>query len=530
MRAIDLYSGVGGWSLGLQMAGIQVVASYEWWDRAATTHRMNLGSEVHEVDIRALDVAAVPTDVDIVVGSPPCTQFSYSNRGGNGDIADGLKDIEKFLEIVDHVQPTYWAMENVPRVANILRHELGRGRSLHRFADLVEEIHVVNMADFGLPQRRRRMVAGRFPLEVLTAYADVLPQRTLGQILDAFADEPVKDPLYDIKLSVSEVTEHEPEARLTTEETRLNREAKAYHPVYNGMQFPDSLEQPARTVTALCTRVSRESIVIDAPEEPGYRRLTVRERATLQGFPITYQFFGNSYSDKLKLVGNALPPLMAYYLGLAMRGVPAESLAGDGTIQCDHHHPPEHPRNTPPPGSVSTYPKKRKFRAAIPHLRFGSGMRFELANRIESDAPSWEVRFYYGSSKRIRSLSLDKALTDRVLDASGANSGIRQILLDAASRWQSVSGDQLQAAWTHREAGPHPHDLVDDMGEVAVLLHNALLDSGDAELCEVVMSLLSPSAAGQRTKLSDNGRWIVAGVLAGSCFNASHGRPHNADR
>jgi len=143
-RAIDLYSGVGGWSLGLRMANIEIVSSYEWWSVAADTQRLNLGDRVTELDIRKLDLSELPTDIDIVVGSPPCTQFSYANRGGSGDIADGLKDVYKFLEVVEHVSPQYWVMENIPRVAGILERELSNGGQLVRFREIVDDIKVVD--------------------------------------------------------------------------------------------------------------------------------------------------------------------------------------------------------------------------------------------------------------------------------------------------------------------------------------------------------------------------------------------------
>ena len=105
VKAIDLYAGVGGWALGLRMAGLEITDSYEWWRPAITTHEKNLRSTVHDCNIRELDLSTLPNGVDVVVGSPPCTQFSFSNRGGTGDIADGLADIEKFLDIITYLRP-----------------------------------------------------------------------------------------------------------------------------------------------------------------------------------------------------------------------------------------------------------------------------------------------------------------------------------------------------------------------------------------------------------------------------------------
>ena len=137
--AIDLYSGIGGWTLGMKLSGINNVASFEWWGEANQTHNLNFNTNHKEVNIRELNVNEhlnFGKKIQFVVGSPPCTQFSFANKGGNGDIKDGLIDIVKFLEVVEHLKPKYWAMENVPRVAKILEKELNEG-SLKRFKNLV---------------------------------------------------------------------------------------------------------------------------------------------------------------------------------------------------------------------------------------------------------------------------------------------------------------------------------------------------------------------------------------------------------
>ena len=252
-KAIDLYSGIGGWTLGMKMSSVENVASYEWWSEANLTHNLNFGTDHEEVDIRKLSLEDLPEPgtVDFVLGSPPCTQFSYANRGGNGDIADGLKDIYKFLEVVNHLKPKYWAMENVPRVSKILKRELGIGGQLYRFRHLFTVNIIVNSADYGVPQSRKRMIAGDFPFELFNAYKAVTPTRTLKAVLDALKEDVVTDPIFGIELPASEVTDNYFEEPLSPEEERINREAKTYHPVYNKMSFPDQLTRPSRTVTAM---------------------------------------------------------------------------------------------------------------------------------------------------------------------------------------------------------------------------------------------------------------------------------------
>ncbi len=189
-RAIDLYSGVGGWSLGLKMAGIDVVAAYDYWDQANLTFKKNLGLTPANVDLRRSSANEFPTDIDYVVGSPPCTRFSYSNRGGNGDLQDGLQDLRVFLEVVRMTRPNHWVMENVPRVAKILKKGARKGGSLHEFEDLVEVITVIDMSDYGLPQRRRRMLAGSFPLELLKSYSGKEVAPTLGKVIASLRTSP----------------------------------------------------------------------------------------------------------------------------------------------------------------------------------------------------------------------------------------------------------------------------------------------------------------------------------------------------
>lgn len=87
-KAIDLYSGIGGWTLGLKMSSIDVVASYEWWSEANNTHNMNFDTLNKDINIRTMpfDMLQKPGTIDFIVGSPPCTQFSFANKGGGGNL------------------------------------------------------------------------------------------------------------------------------------------------------------------------------------------------------------------------------------------------------------------------------------------------------------------------------------------------------------------------------------------------------------------------------------------------------------
>jgi hypothetical protein len=85
------------------------------------------------------------------------------------------------------------------------------------------------------------------------------------------------------------------------------------------MQFPDSVDRPSRTIAATAAKASRASIVIQDERIGGkYRAPTLRECASLQGFPISYQFWASGRDDKQRLVGNAVPPPLARALAVAI--------------------------------------------------------------------------------------------------------------------------------------------------------------------------------------------------------------------
>lgn len=527
-RAIDLYSGVGGWSLGLRLAGIDVIASYEHWGPANETNFKNNQHQAQTVDIRRLALDELPTDIDIVVGSPPCTQFSFSNRGGSGDLNDGLVDIVRFLTIVDHLKPPVWAMENVPRVASILTKELKEGGRLHRFAHLGLEPHIVNMEDFGLPQRRRRCVAGNFDFDLLKTY-ELRCAPTLGSVVRALAEDPVIDPIYNISIPGDDLFDHDIEAALNQEEVRINRASKTLHPVYNSMPFPDPLDRTVRTITATCTRVSRESIIVaDPSRDGGYRRLSIRERATLQGFPITFQFYGANHGQKLRMVGNAIPPSFAYLMANTFKGVTAQHFVPITEAATGLTAPTPKPDVTMVDSAGAKYPGTRTFRFAIPSLRLKSGVRFELANLGQDAERGWRVAFWFGTSKDIRGLRLAPEVAKRVIRTlpASARAAISDRLAALERTLDNADLDNMQKLWSHRGPGStRPFMLLDELdvaGEAIQEMLTPFKSAVSRVLHDVILMQYAEGVSGLPglAKLDRNAVLILSGIIVGSMANA----------
>lgn len=529
MRAVDLYSGVGGWSLGLALAGIEVVASYERFEPANETNRLNNRHNAFKADIRTMNLDDLPDDIDLVVGSPPCTQFSYSNRGGGGDLTDGLKDIARFLTIVRHLRPTFWAMENVPRLAAILKKELAAGGALAEFADLNAAVEIVNMEDWGLPQRRKRCIVGNVNFDLMRAYSAGVRSVSLGDVVGALQLPTVVDPVFGASMEATAITDHVAEEPLNEEEVRVNRSAKACHPVYNAMPFPDPLERSVRTITATCTRVSRESIVIASPETPGaFRRLTLRERASLQGFPLGFQFYGTSHGQKATMIGNAVPPVFSFYVGQACRQVEPEAVSRPSDVISLFMPPVVSVRDTKVETAGRRYPRDRTFRFSLPGFNFKSGVRFELSNRREKVPGKWNVAFFFGHSTSIQSLRLDagaEAVVMERLPKELANELASHA--DALRTFVSLADiKRMQDVWArHSPGGMRPFDFLDHLGGAGTKMADVLAQLSDAQanqvLGQIIFAQHGPSAIELPglSKLERHARSVIAGVLLGAIVN-----------
>ena len=517
LKAIDLYSGIGGWSLGLKLNGIEVIHSFEWWDQAVETANKNLGKSERTQDIREMSFSNLKNQkIDIVVGSPPCTQFSYSNRGGSGDLEDGIIDLYQFFKCIKVIKPKFWAMENVPRVANVLISESQKGGQLHEFKKIIDEgfVEVLNMREFGVPQKRQRCIASNINIELLKSYREFTKEVSLGDVLTSLSKNKIKDPNFKIikdKHSLSEMDKEEP---LNSEEERMNKDMKINHPVYNRMSFPEDENQPARTITATCTRVSRESLVIR--DKTKFRRLSVRERASIQGFPINYEFHGSSHSNKLKMIGNAIPPKFTYFIAAAMKGITPEKLVLPEKVTVPLKK--SIANKTIPDSQSKKYPKTRSFKFAIPDLNFKSGTRFELNNTKEK----FKCFFYYGDSKRIRELKLNKRLLNKLeVFVAEIDESLLKKFKKELKAIKQYDQKELQKAWSIKPStGTHPFQIVDLLNSIGNSIEELTADIEEEILLVSMKTIFVEKDQVGLKKVSEHYRKILCGLFICSYFNS----------
>jgi len=162
MKVVDLFCGAGGFSLGFEVLDdFEVIYAVDNDPSPLKTYRHNFpDTEVVEEDVKNVD--EVP-NADIVIGGPPCPNFSLANKNRNPKA--GMELVYEFLRLKDTANPDYWIMENVPQITNhITRRDFPRYR-------------VYNCANYGVPQKRKRCFAGEYPRPEQT-HAEQ-PQRTL---------------------------------------------------------------------------------------------------------------------------------------------------------------------------------------------------------------------------------------------------------------------------------------------------------------------------------------------------------------
>jgi DNA (cytosine-5)-methyltransferase 1 len=314
--SIDIFSGAGGLSLGLEEAGFETAMALDNDKDACTTFRDLLPHvKVYQADARACGFRQW-RGVDLVAGGPPCQPFSTGGLGrGRTDERDLLP---VFVRAVLEIEPAAFLLENVPGLASPAHREY----LAHTLCPLFQRYRiagptVVNAADYGVPQSRRRLVViGLHEGTPTIAEGDATNRVPAGAVL---ARTPLGEPNTS-KVFYAKTPDLRPDP---------------YHgQLFNGGGRPIDLDRPAPTI--LASAGGNKTHFLDlggnvppyhaylmrggqpwVGELPEARRLTIAESATLQTFPPGMRFFG-ARSSQYTQVGNAVPPKLASALGMSI--------------------------------------------------------------------------------------------------------------------------------------------------------------------------------------------------------------------
>ena len=356
--AVDLFSGAGGLSLGLERAGYTTVLAVDHDEWALETHRANFPGAAIDLDLadpaRFDDLIELLAGlkIDLIAGGPPCQPFSRAGRSkirwlveeGLRNSVDRRKELWRvFLCAVEEIRPHSVLMENVPDMA--LGDDLAVVRLItNRLEELgyETEMRLVEAWRYGVPQHRQRLI-----LVATTGGLFEWPKDTHSPVLrDAIGDLPplghtngdrVLDydgPRTDFqrvaRLGVPEFEQgvvHDHMTRAVREDDRkafmlmgeglryaeLPEELRRYRSdifddKYNRLAWDDR----SRSITA---HIAKDGYWYIHPEE--HRTLTVREAARIQTFPDRFRFAG-SRSHAFQQIGNAVPPALATVIAKAL--------------------------------------------------------------------------------------------------------------------------------------------------------------------------------------------------------------------
>lgn len=317
-NAIDLFSGCGGLSEGLKQAGFKVIAGVEVDKNAATAYRMNHADTVlFEDDIRKLDSGKIlkllkGSPLHLLAGCPPCQGFS-SLRKLNRKFAVRDKRnslIDEYYRFIEELNPLTIMLENVP---GIVDYTLFKAivRKLRKLGyNIVYK--VVNVANYSVPQRRKRLVLVGSKICKIDIANGLNTITTVKAALNKLKKNNKNDELHKIypkhtehiQKMISLIPKNGGSRKDLPEQYTLECHKKknvGFNDVYGRLRW----DTVSSTITGGCLNPSKGRFL--HPEEG--RCISAREAALLQTFPIDYKFPTDIPRAELALlIGNALPP------------------------------------------------------------------------------------------------------------------------------------------------------------------------------------------------------------------------------
>lgn len=352
IEAIDLFCGVGGLSCGLMSQGVRVIAGFDLDPACEYPYTANHpDAKFVEGDVGALKGEQLnelwsPGAVRLLAGCAPCQPFSTYANTATVDKAK-WRLLKEFARLVDECAPELVTMENVPRLNGTAPFKaflsaLKRGKYSVVYG-------VLNAADFGAPQQRKRLVllASRLGPVVMPVPthkgADhwITVRQAVGHLLKLTDGQRCDQDLLHVAAALSPLNRKRVQAskpggtwrdwpKDLVAECHKRESGKHSGGVYGRMEW----DRPAPTMTTLCNGYGNGRF--GHPQQ--HRGITLREAAIFQSFPHDYRFVqeGKRMSVKTmaRLIGNAVPPKLgeavarSLYAAIGAEGAVTDVIAG----------------------------------------------------------------------------------------------------------------------------------------------------------------------------------------------------------
>lgn len=291
MKAVDLFCGCGGLSLGFLQAGIKIMAAFDNWDDAISIYKANFKHPVFKQDLSDIENSIskiAPYSPDLIIGGPPCQDYSSAGKQ-NEDNGRGILTIS-FAEIVCNIHPKWFIMENVERILKSTK--LQKAKDCYKEAGYGLTQVVLNASLCGVPQNRMRF----FLIGHMDDQDDFLTERLMSGLANK------KMTLFDYFGD------------------KLGLEFYYRHPRNYNRRAIFSIYEPSPTIRGTnCDIPPKYKLHPNDPVKSvaGIRGLTTLERSLIQTFPRDFVWIG-SKTKKEQIIGNAVPVKLAEYVAKAI--------------------------------------------------------------------------------------------------------------------------------------------------------------------------------------------------------------------
>lgn len=330
MNIVSLFAGCGGLDLGFERAGFHVVWANEFDEAIHATYRLNHPKTIlNTSDIRVLTGTDIP-DCDGIIGGPPCQAWSEGGRRLGIEDPRGRLFLD-YIRIVEDKKPKFFVIENVQGILDE-KHK----KSLNGFMKVLRDVgynityELLNAADYRIPQDRLRVffVGIRNDFKNKFVFPDSIDsdpitlRKAIGDIVETprfYTDELVEGdhpqrPNHDVYNGAYDAKYMSRNRVRSWDETSFTMQAQARN-------VPQHPQAPKMSYISSSQRVFVKGY------EHLYRRLSVRECARIQTFPDNFKFLYHDVKDGYKMVGNAVPPRLAWYIAIQIKKVFADQMS-----------------------------------------------------------------------------------------------------------------------------------------------------------------------------------------------------------
>jgi len=318
MKLLSFFCGCGGLDLGFERAGYQIIWANDNAHSVKETYEYNFPKTTFcDSNINKLSLNDIPNDVIGIIGGPPCQSWSNAGKGGGFNDPRGQVFLT-FINILKEKKPLFFVAENVKGLL-AARNKESFNQIKKAFEDAGYDVWVdcLNANDYEVPQNRERVIFVGFRKGLNIQYEFPRPMNNKPVVLNAIHDlQGTAVPMgHKPVINAHEYWEGGYSYIYMSRNRVLDWNKPSFTIQASGRQTSIHPSAPKMV------KVERDVFMFAPEETHRYRRLTARECARIQTFPDDFVFRYQSLNDAYKMIGNAVPVNLAYYIGLSIRRV-----------------------------------------------------------------------------------------------------------------------------------------------------------------------------------------------------------------